>query len=303
MKDESWVWIFPGQGSQEPRMGEFFWNHPDLQSLKKSLLEVAPPALDEFRQKGPETVLSTNLHSSLCIYITSILAARYLNNCGLSPSVTLGFSVGQDATLVAAGALDCSAGLKLLVERAHLMDRESAKESQGMLAVMGLPVKTVQTILDEITREDGRVYISNFNASQRFTVAGLLPDLNLAADLFQKARALRIQSVATTGAWHSPFMQGARADFEKHLAPIMFERPIIPVLSNVTGKPFEWDHLKNDLSLQLDSPVLWHQSIQWCLDQGYRHFIEVGHGNLLSKMLSFIDRKAIVVNATSVTKT
>jgi [acyl-carrier-protein] S-malonyltransferase len=50
--------------------------------------------------------------------------------------------------------------------------------------------------------------------------------------------ALKAQSLAVSGAFHTPLMQSAREAVEAVLLEVQINEPRIPVYSNVTSKPF-----------------------------------------------------------------
>lgn len=63
----------------------------------------------------------------------------------------------------------------------------------------------------------------------------------------------------------------------------------IPVISNVTGRPYTGDDLLKNLSSQISSTVRWCDSVQYLLAQDAEmEFSEVGHGDVLTKLVDTI---------------
>ena len=60
--------------------------------------------------------------------------------------------------------------------------------------------------------------------------------------------------------------------------------PAIPILSNVTGRPFngEPEDWRTLMRAQITSPVRWEQSIRLLVEMGPELFIECGPGKVLA---------------------
>ncbi|MDR0392537.1 MAG: [acyl-carrier-protein] S-malonyltransferase, partial [Planctomycetaceae bacterium] len=98
--------------------------------------------------------------------------------------------------------------------------------------------------------------------------------------------------LAVAGAFHTHLMQPAAPKLSESLASTKIHKPTIPVISNVDAKPhFEPDEIKQILSKQILSPVLWEDSMRLLLNQGFDTFYEVGPGRVLRGLLKRIDRK------------
>ena len=89
--------------------------------------------------------------------------------------------------------------------------------------------------------------------------------------------------IQVSGAFHTPLMQGARADLRKALAEVTFLTPEVRVVANVDAHvhddPAEWPGL---LSAQLCSPVRWRQTLETFAGLGLTSLVELGPGGVLS---------------------
>ena len=85
--------------------------------------------------------------------------------------------------------------------------------------------------------------------------------------------------IQVSGAFHTPLMQGARADLRKALAEVTFLTPEVRVVANVDAHvhddPAEWPGL---LSAQLCSPVRWRQTLETFAGLGLTSLVELGPG-------------------------
>jgi [acyl-carrier-protein] S-malonyltransferase len=76
-----------------------------------------------------------------------------------------------------------------------------------------------------------------------------------------------------------------------------FHDPNIPVINNVDGKPLKSGaEAPQKLIDQLCGSVLWKQSIEWLLNAGFNHFVEVGPKKVLRGLMRRIERNAKVQN-------
>ena len=91
---------------------------------------------------------------------------------------------------------------------------------------------------------------------------------------------LRPMDVPVTGAFHSPMMEPAVADFSAALAGVEFRTPAVTVLSAVTAQPF--DDPRRRLAEALTMPVRWRETLLELHRLGAERFIEVGPGRILT---------------------
>lgn len=101
---------------------------------------------------------------------------------------------------------------------------------------------------------------------------------------------MRYYPLATSGAFHSPFMQGVMDEFKEYLEGFEFADPKIPVVANVTARPYQDGAVVQMLSNQIASTVQWCESIQYLLSIGVGRgevveFEEVGYGDVLTKLV------------------
>jgi [acyl-carrier-protein] S-malonyltransferase len=104
------------------------------------------------------------------VFLVSFLAARRLWKRGASPAATAGYSLGNYAALVAAGAISYDDALEVLIA----VWRET--EKLGIRGRMGAVVGARRDAVDEVCaglRDRGRlVWIGNVNATTQFVLTG-----------------------------------------------------------------------------------------------------------------------------------
>ena len=93
-------------------------------------------------------------------------------------------------------------------------------------------------------------------------------------------------------------MAQAGEAFGRFLTGIPQNAPRIPVIANVTSQPYPStgfaDSIRLLLTRQITEPVQWTQSIRYLLSQGVSQFMEIGPGNVLTRLLREIRQTADV---------
>ncbi|WP_223879130.1 acyltransferase domain-containing protein [Chitinimonas arctica] len=121
------VWLFPGQGSQSPRMGlllaerfpVFGERYLGLLAQAEQLLALAPGYLvDCVRQ--PEQLSTLQLQPIL--YALQTALGLWLSELAGPPDGVCGFSLGEFAAAAVAGVFSPETGMELVVARARLME-------------------------------------------------------------------------------------------------------------------------------------------------------------------------------------
>jgi [acyl-carrier-protein] S-malonyltransferase len=132
-------------------------------------------------------------------------------------------------------------------------------------------------------RAEGDVWVANYNAPGQVVIAGTVEAVALAGALAKELGAKRVMPIPVSGAFHTPLMQGARAELRKALAEVTFLTPEVRVVANVDARvhddPADWPGL---LSAQLCSPVRWRQTLETFAGLGLTSLVELGPGGVLS---------------------
>ena len=85
-------------------------------------------------------------------------------------------------------------------------------------------------------------------------------------------------------------MSSAAEELEHAINQTEFNNPICPIYQNYNAKPeTNKNSIKKNLLLQLTNPVLWTQSINRMIKDGYNNFFELGPGNTLQGLIRKID--------------
>jgi malonyl CoA-acyl carrier protein transacylase len=213
------------------------------------------------------------------IYCASVVAWERLSAGGLEADVVAGHSLGEVAALVAAGVLSAEDGLRLVATRGRLMQESGERRGDGsMLALLG----TGAAERAAQVAEPHELTVANDNAPNQVVLSGSRAAFE-AATQTAKGLGLRAVPLPVTGAFHSPYMAEAVAEFEAALAAIDFQEPSITVVSSITTVPF--DDVAARLADALTRPVRWRETLLALHTDGVERFVETGPGKVLTGLV------------------
>jgi [acyl-carrier-protein] S-malonyltransferase len=110
---------------------------------------------------------------------------------------------------------------------------------------------------------------------------------NIAKDLGAK----RSIPLSVSAPFHTSMLIPAADNLKEELDTLALGPMKVPVISNVTADYIgELDEVKNLLYQQVMTSVMWDQSICRMVEDGVRHFVELGPGKTLSGLVKRVDR-------------
>ncbi|MEV5528829.1 ACP S-malonyltransferase [Streptomyces prunicolor] len=263
--------LFPGQGTQHIGMGkELFTRFPDLTELAEDILGYS---LRRLCLEDPDGVLGHTRFTQPAVYTVNALAHRqYVRDGAARADVLLGHSLGEYNALEAAGVFDFATGLRLVAERARLMDATPG----GMAAVSGIDSDRIEEALRVIGVAG--VHIAVLNTHRQTVVAGPREALAQVVPRLRDAGARAVTPLKVSGPFHTRHMSQAAEEFTATLMAVQhWHEPAVPVIANHTARPHGVRRVVTDLTRQIDHPVLWAPSVERVLDEDPdTTFIEIG---------------------------
>ena len=245
--------------------------------------------------EGPADVLTRTENAQPAIAAVSLATWKALEEVSgtpLVPDMTAGHSLGEYTALAVAEVLSISDVVRLVSERGRYMQGACDERPGGMAALIGIDEITVE----EICRETG-AYTSNINAPGQIIISGSHMDLARAIDLAAARGARKAIPLSVAGAFHSGLMAPAQHELNELIESLDFSDPSIPIVGNVEARPLTTAaEVKEELQMQLMSCVQWNRTMDYMLDNGVRHYVELGPGRVLGGMMKRIDRKASVTS-------
>ncbi|MFQ3618988.1 MAG: ACP S-malonyltransferase [Cyanobacteriota bacterium] len=269
------AWVFPGQGSQAIGMGADLLDLPAAQQRFEQAAEILGWSVPEICQSEDDKVSKT-LYTQPCLYTIESILADLLLAKGLQPSLVAGHSLGEYVALYAARVFEFEPGLRLVKRRAELMD--SASEGT-MAALLGFD----RGQLEAAIAQTPDVVVANDNNDGQVVISGTPSAVE---SLMSSVKCKRAVKLNVSGAFHSPLMAGAAAEFRTVLDGVDFRPAQIPVLSNVDPTPAtEAAILKDRLDRQMTGSVRWREISLQLSQEGIERVIEVGPGKVLTGII------------------
>lgn len=289
------AYVFPGQGSQFRGMGHDLYQQSDAaRQLFDQANEVLGYDLTNIMFDGTDDDLKQTIYTQPAVFLHGVVVAMTLND--FAPDMVAGHSLGELSALTAAGVLSFADGLRLASIRAAAMQRACDLAPSTMAAVLGLSDAIIEQVCEGIT--DEIVVPANYNCPGQVVISGSVAGIQLADERLKAAGAKRVVQLAVSGAFHSPFMEPARAEFAEAVAQMPFSEPRCLVYQNVDARPTtDPVRLKANLIAQLTSPVRWTQSVERMVADGATGFIECGPGKVLQGLIKKISPAIPISNA------
>lgn len=286
--------LFPGQLSEKAGMGEALARrHTYVADLFAEVSERSGVALAATFFGSGSPNLHADREAQVGVFAVSIAALDVLEReHGLSPVAVAGYSLGTYAAYVAAGALDRRAALDVLLEAERLLT--AAKISGGMGFVIGLPKGEVEEIARSIAQEPEALAIGNENAAHQFVLTG---DRDLVAKAIETAapRALRAEMLPIAWPMHSRRLAGVAEGLSRFVrSSVAVSRPhravlFAPMLGRRVTDAREATRV---LGEQLAWPSRWDAVLRGMGASGLVRYVEIGPGDVLTKMLRWTLRGA-----------
>ncbi len=279
--------LFPGQGVQKPGMGKNLHDrYPAARRVFERAEEVLQMPVRRLCFEGPVEELNRTDVIQPCVMTVCWAAYEvWRESYGFeNVSVTAGHSLGEIASLAAAGSIPWETALLLVKERGRIMAQAAHEQAGGMIAIVGLDEASVETIRVEASAK-GKLWIANRNADVQFVLSGEVPAVEEAERLALAAGARRALILTIPLAAHTPLMEAAAAAFRKVVDRLPLKAPSIPILANASGEALRTvAALQEELRLQMLRQVDWARTMVSMRAMKIRTVVELGPGRVLASL-------------------
>lgn len=291
------AFVFPGQGSQYPGMGQDLADEFDeARQVFDEADEALGFSLSRLCFEGPEEQLRLTEKTQPAMLAVSIALFRILEKRENVPDYVAGHSVGEYAALVAAGGLDFQDAVRLVHQRGRFMQEAVPVGEGAMAAVMGLELSDVKQICQEAALGEV-VSPANINTADQIVISGHRRAVERAAALAQVRGARKVRSLPVSAPFHCGLMKPAQERLARVLEEITFQDLRVPLVNNLEAREVrDATGAREGLIGQVSSPVLWSESIERLVEAGVSTFVEVGPGRVLRGLIRRIAPSVKVYN-------
>ena len=279
------VFMFPGQGSQYPRMGhDLYEGEAEFRrqidrcsdilrpSMAGDLRELLYPKSDE---AGAAERLMATVAAQPAIFSVEYALAKLWMSWGIIPDAMIGHSVGEFVAAVIAGVFSLEDALSIVAARGRLM--------QSLPGGAMLAVRVAETDLRPLLPET--LAIAAVNGPSLCVVSGEYA----AVDAFENTLAGRnivSRRLHTSHAFHSPMVEPVVEPLRRELDRVTFAPPTIPYVSCVSGTWIREDEAVSPQywATHARESVRFAAGIETVCTGGGAMLIEVGSGSALSTL-------------------
>ncbi|OPJ56932.1 ACP S-malonyltransferase [Alkalithermobacter paradoxus] len=284
--------VFPGQGSQYVGMGkQIYEKYETARKIFDKSNEVLNVDLKSIIFEGPEEELTKTENTQPAILTLSIALFEVLKEkIDLKYDACAGLSLGEYSALVAADAISFEDAAVLVKKRGRYMQQAVPSGKGTMAAILGLDREVLLDVLKEASVE-GIVEAANFNSPGQIVISGEVSAVEKAVQLCKEKGAKKAVVLKVSAPFHSSMLVNAGENLQKELENIDFENLKVPVVANVDANYVAKENIKDSLVRQVSSSVMWEDSIERLINDGFDTFIEIGPGKTLKAFIKKIASK------------
>ncbi len=295
------AFVFPGQGSQAPGMGQALSQaFAPARDLLDEIDDTLSQHLSRLMFDGPEEELMLTENAQPALLAASLAVIRVLESDGFDighhAAYVAGHSLGEYSALTAARALSVADAARLVKCRGRAMQKCVPVGMGAMAALLGVDIETAHDIA--AMASDGQVCaVANDNGPGQIVVSGHREAVERAVALAAIQGARRSIMLSVSAPFHSALMAPAAEIMAEALAEAEIRAPRAPVVANVTAAPTDNpENIRELLVAQVTRMVRWRESVQVFAEQGVEEVVEIGAGRVLAGLVRRIDRSLPVIS-------
>jgi [acyl-carrier-protein] S-malonyltransferase len=297
--------LFPGQGSQTVGMGiEFYTNFELVKKIFKEADDKLKYPISKIILEGPEDKLQLTQNTQPAILTVSYSIFRVLKDeFGFDFSsfkFFAGHSLGEYSALVCSDCLNFEDALHLLHERGKAMQEAVPIGKGSMIAILGMKIQEILSLLKLQNNDGGVCEIANDNANGQVIVSGNKEKVESFQNIL-KEKKIKSIPLKVSAPFHCSLMKPAANIMKDKIKITNFKKPQFRIINNVNANPEENpENIKSLLIEQIFSTVKWRETILKMREEGVKNFIEIGPGKVLTGMVKRTVKDAIGFSINSI---
>jgi malonate decarboxylase epsilon subunit len=273
--------LFPGQGSQTPDMLDRLPDHP---AVRQTLEEVSAELGYDVRTLDSPEALRSTVPVQLALLTAGVAAARALEAEGVVPEAVAGLSVGAFGAAVHAEVLTLADGIRLVKQRAELMEQHSP-QGYGLTAIVGLREDQVDALVSEANTPDDPVYVGNVSSADQIIITGSDNARQKVSDAALQVGARKAERLDVAVLSHSPLLQPVADALTQSLHTLTLRPPRMVYIGNVKARALRKpEDIAWDLANNIAHGVRWHEATIVLQELGCTLFIETPPGHVLTNL-------------------
>ena len=297
--------LFPGQGSQTVGMGiEFYTNFELVKKIFKEADDKLKYPISKIILEGPEDKLQLTQNTQPAILTVSYSIFRVLKDefdfDFSSFKFFAGHSLGEYSALVCSDCLNFEDALHLLHERGKAMQEAVPIGKGSMIAILGMKIQEILSLLKLQNNDGGVCEIANDNANGQVIVSGNKEKVESLQNIL-KEKKIKSIPLKVSAPFHCSLMKPAANIMKDKIKITNFKKPQFRIINNVNANPeVNPENIKSLLIEQIFSTVKWRESILKMREEGVKNFVEIGPGKVLTGMVKRTVKDAIGFSINSI---
>ena len=296
------AFVFPGQGSQVPGMGQALAAaFASARLLFDEVDEALSQHLSRLMFEGPADELMLTENAQPALLAASLAVIRVLESeagfdIAREAAYVAGHSLGEYSALAAAGALTVTDAARLVKRRGQAMQKAVPVGEGAMAALLGLEIEAAREVAEAAAQ--GQVCdLANDNSPGQIVVSGHKGAVERAVVIAAERGARRAIMLPVSAPFHCSLMSPAAQIMEEALAETVLAPPLVPLVANVaaaaTSDPAE---IKELLVEQATQMVRWRESVLLFARNEVEEVVEIGAGRVLAGLVKRVDRALLTLS-------